>query len=484
MGHLTDNKPKCLVPIKNKPMIFHLFDKFPQKKFIVIGDYQCDVLKRYLKAFAKVDYVVVNANGKKGTCGGIRSALTHVPEGEPFLLIWSDLVLEDDVSSLEADKNYIGISKTFPCRWKYENGQFQEENSTCQGVAGLFVFSDKSFLSEVPEEGEFVHWLSQRNLTFEEIALTQTNEYGLLSIYSGLETERCRPFNQMEIHDDYIIKRGIDEQGRQLAELEQGWYKKVQELHLESVPKIYDLNPLKMEKINGKNVYEYKDLGDEEKKKILESLINCLQKLHGRGRIPADKESFEIAYISKTKQRLEKVRDLVPFADDRFVTINGKRCHNIFYVWDEVEKQLNEYMPEWFEFLHGDCTFSNIMLRLDGGPVLIDPRGYFGKIKYFGDPAYDWAKLYYSVVGNYDRFNLKKFRLHIDASEVHLEIESNGWEKLEPYFFSLLDGKVHKKQIKLIHAIIWLSLTTYAWQDYDSICGAFYNGLYLLEEVL
>jgi hypothetical protein len=38
--------------------------------------------------------------------------------------------------------------------------------------------------------------------------------------------------------------------------------------------------------------------------------------------------------------------------------------------------------------------------------------------------------------------------------------------------------------IKLIHAVIWLSLTTYAWQDYDSICGAFYNGLYYLEEVL
>ena len=40
------------------------------------------------------------------------------------------------------------------------------------------------------------------------------------------------------------------------------------------------------------------------------------------------------------------------------------------------------------------------------------------------------------------------------------------------------------EQIKLLHAIIWLSLTTYAWQDYDSICGAFYNGLYYMEEAL
>ena len=38
--------------------------------------------------------------------------------------------------------------------------------------------------------------------------------------------------------------------------------------------------------------------------------------------------------------------------------------------------------------------------------------------------------------------------------------------------------------MKILLAIIWLSLTTYAWQDYDSICGAFYNGLYYLEEAL
>ena len=36
----------------------------------------------------------------------------------------------------------------------------------------------------------------------------------------------------------------------------------------------------------------------------------------------------------------------------------------------------------------------------------------------------------------------------------------------------------------ILHALIWLSLTTYVWEDYDSICGTFYNGLYYLEEAL
>ena len=101
-----------------------------------------------------------------------------------------------------------------------------------------------------------------------------------------------------------------------------------------------------------------------------------------------------------------------------------------------------------------------------------------------GDVAYDWAKLYYSIVGNYDQFNRKKFKLSINEEDVELDIESNGFEDVEDYFFELVGDEVSKRDIKLIHAVIWLSLTTYAWEDYDSICGAFYNGLYYLEECL
>ena len=102
----------------------------------------------------------------------------------------------------------------------------------------------------------------------------------------------------------------------------------------------------------------------------------------------------------------------------------------------------------------------------------------------YGDVVYDWAKLYYSIVGNYDQFNLKRFRLQINENDVMLDIESNHWEAVEDYYLDLIKDEVDKNTIKLIHAIIWLSLTTYAWEDYDSICGAFYNGLYYLEEVL
>lgn len=252
------------------------------------------------------------------------------------------------------------------------------------------------------------------------------------------------------------------------------------------------MHPLKMEYIRGRNIYEC-SLDYADKRKILEKLILSLKKLHASETVPADSFSLKEAYYNKTMDRLSKIEDMVPFAREREIVVNGRTCRNIYYYKRELEKKLEQLSTERFSFIHGDCTFSNMMLREDGTPVLIDPRGYFGHTELYGDVRYDWAKMYYSVVGNYDRFNLKKFHLEIGGGygdgesvlpygAVNLEIESNGWEQLERDFFELTGAD--EKEIKLLHAVIWLSLTTYAWQDYDSVCGAFYNGLYYLEEVL
>ena len=208
------------------------------------------------------------------------------------------------------------------------------------------------------------------------------------------------------------------------------------------------------------------------------------KKVHSLASAPADVDSYRIAYLDKTYDRLTKVRYLVPFANDEFVVINGKKCRNIFYNQELVEKMVMAYAPSVFKLIHGDCTFSNIMLKNDMTPILIDPRGYFGKTELYGDPAYDWVKLYYSIASNYDQFNLKRFDLKINEHDVELIIASNKWEMLKDNFFQLLDGEITRQQMNILLAIVWLSLTTYAWEDYDSICGAFYNGLVYLEEAL
>lgn len=161
---LTTNKPKALVPVDNLPMIFHLFNRYPDAKFKIIADYHKDTFKRYLNAFAKVDYEVVEAS-KKGTCSGIQDCLKSIPDNTPFMLIWCDLVLSEiQRGAFKGDCNYLGISKDFPCRWSYKDNKFEETPSSENGVAGMFIFKDKLQIADVPEEGEFVRYLSTKDI--------------------------------------------------------------------------------------------------------------------------------------------------------------------------------------------------------------------------------------------------------------------------------------------------------------------------------
>ena len=486
LKQLTQNKPKGIVPVNNIPIIFNLFNRYPDKHFIVIGNYKHEVLEEYLETFCKVKYITVKAEGIV-TCAGLRSALNYIPEKTPFAIVWSDLILgnEVDIDSCD-DGNYIGISKDFECRWSFNDGIFQEIASKEHGVAGLFVFRDKQCIKTVPQEGEFVRWLGQTELTFSEFSLAGTKEIGtLLALAENSQTNyRCRAFNSLEIRDDVIIKRPVDDQGRRLAVRELNWYREVQKYKFEQIPQIYTLEPLTMQRIDGENIFRT-NLSIAEKRTVIDRLVTSLERLHTLASAPADMFSILDAYYYKTIKRIESVRDLIPFAADEYIRINGKNCRNPYFYKAQFRQRVKELLCDCQEFslIHGDCTFSNTMVDSDLNIIFLDPRGYFGFSELYGDVYYDWAKVYYSVYGDYDQFNNKNFTLRITDQEVRLDIATNGWREVADYFLDRITN-CDAVKIRFLHAIVWLSLTTYTWEDYDSICGAFYNGTYLLEEFL
>ena len=70
---LTRNKPKCLVPVNNLPILFYAFKKFPKAEFTIIADYKTDVLEKYLESFGnEYNYKIIKTH-KKGTASGIKS---------------------------------------------------------------------------------------------------------------------------------------------------------------------------------------------------------------------------------------------------------------------------------------------------------------------------------------------------------------------------------------------------------------------------
>lgn len=483
LQNLTHNKPKAIVPVNNLPIIFYMFQKYPDKKFVIIGDYKFDVLKKYLHAYAKVQYLLIQTNGK-GNNAGIKEALSYIPDNEPLMLLWSDLILskEFQLQNLVLG-NYIGISENFKCSWKYENGRLMKESSEKHGVAGCFVLKQKALLKDLPLEGSFAQWLSESDIPLNELSMQGTYETGSIETIRSLDSgeNRCRPYNHMEFTDDQVIKTSLTQEGKDLLERELRWYRAVSDYGFDEIPRIYTYHPLIMERIDGDNIFKA-NLNDEQKKETIDRLVASLHRLHGYEKVKNDVFGLQEEYFGKTMKRIQGIRDVIPFTDSEYITINGKSCKNVFYFQNDLQEKIKELLYETeFGPIHGDCTLTNTMIDTNGKIYFIDARGYFGKNAIFGDVYYDWAKLYYSINGKFDQFNIKNFVLNIKEKEVELEIAPNGWEHLTDYFLSRIEN-CDIVRIKLIHAIIWLSLASHAWEDYDSLCAAFYNGTLLLEE--
>ncbi|MBR3624630.1 MAG: NTP transferase domain-containing protein [Selenomonadaceae bacterium] len=480
LGSLTKNRPKAIVPVKNRPIIFHLFEKYPKAKYIIIGDYKYEVLERYLRNFSSVDYLLIKAEGK-GNAAGVKKALDFLPDGVPFMLLWSDLLLSSEWETPQNIREcYVGIFKDILCSWRMEGGKLKKEPSNRNGVAGCFTFENKERLYDIPDSGSFTFYLANSGLTLTSMDMRNSLEVGTLEAVKKLDPpeNRCRPYNRMEFIGDKVIKTGLTDEAIKLIERETNWYKKVSNYGFKGIPKIYSYSPLTMETIEGENIFRAK-LNDEQKKRTIDKLVDALEILHGYESAEPDYLGLEEDYYTKTLKRLHSIREVIPFSNDPYIVINNKPCRNVLCFEDKFEKSAREHLfNAKFGPIHGDCTLTNTMIDNAGNIYYIDARGYFGKREIFGDIYYDWAKLYYSINGKFDNFNVKAFELSIKDNEVQFKICDNGWSHLTEYFLSKIKY-CNLSKIKLIHSIIWMSLASHCWEDYDSMCLAFYNGVWL-----
>lgn len=485
LEHYTFNKPKCLLSINGEPMLYRLFRHFPNARFIIIGDYLYDVLEKYLRVVHPgVDNELIRSRGK-GTLAGLEEALGRIDDPRaPFNIVWSDLLFEEFPDGEVNDEPVIGLSRSFLCRWSLDrSGKLINLPSDKRGIAGFFCFPNRQFLNGLPNSGEFVKYLSGLDYPFRILYLDGAYELGTLeSVYDYRENHSVtRFFNSIEIKEHVVVKRARDGEFKHLIDKEADWYEKVLQMGFSRVPCLITRQPFTIERIVGQHAFDI-EASSEKKSTILGNILDCLADLHRIDSIPTDFDALQDVYYQKTIDRVASIRELIPNVNEDSLRVNGVNCRNPFHpkyrewFYDKVQS----LQADSFALIHGDPTFSNILVDEQDLPWLIDPRGYFAKVLFYGDRNYDWAKLYYSVMGNYDQFNRKRFRLKVDGVRVTLEIASNGWESQTTLMRERFDGEF--ADIELIHALIWISLSGYVKDDYDSILASFYNGLYWLEQ--
>lgn len=483
LQQLTANKPKCLVSVNNRPIIFHLFEKYKNYEFIIIADYKFDVIEKYLDTFAKVKYRLIKTIGNGNICG-IKKALDFVNSDEKFMIIWSDLLISDEFQPENLpDDNYIGILENQICSWSFKDGILDKVSSDKFGVGGCFLFKNKTFLENIPDNGSFTSFLKEKKISLKPIKMINCFEIGTLEAVETRNSYYCRPYNKIEFKNSTVIKTGITLEGQKLIEKEVVWYKKMQEYKFDAIPKIFSYEPLSMEEISGTNIFQA-NLTKEQKFLTLNNLIKRLNELHSFEEIPANKDDLIKEYYSKTIDRLNSIKMVLPFAENKYIKINGQEYKNPIIFKDNFKQSVEKNLLDTFFCpIHGDSTLTNSMTDKNNDIYFIDPRGYFGSQQVFGDVRYDWAKLYYSLAGNFDRFNIKDFYIKILKNEIEFKIKSNRWEDLTETLFNNIKNCT-KEEIKFIHSIIWLSLASHCWDDYDAMCLAFYNGIVLVNEFI
>jgi len=484
LRHYTWNKPKCLVSHNGKPLIYHLFDYLIDANFHIIADYQVNKIKKYfLISPPKINYKIYNAK-ETGTCSGIKDVIKNVDKKNKIILVWSDLIIKD-LPNIQKTPAIITTS-SFMCRWSVQKNKIKEIASQKKGIPGIFYFKNKKSLNKIPTKGEFVKWYSNNFNKFYSLQVNSLKELGdfttLESSYNKLGYGRY--FNKILIKKDKVIKKSIDKEFSHLITNEQKWYKEINKLNFKNIPKIYSINPYQMEKINGDHLFEMRDLNAKKFLKIIENVIFTLDKLHNKKEIESNALDIKKIYIEKTLDRLKTISKIIPnFSSAETLTINGLKCIN--YLHKKHKKKfydLEKYLfNSKFNPIHGDPTASNILIQKNLKPIFFDPRGYFAnEASIFGDKFYDISKFYYSVIGNYDLFNRRKFKLYVDSNNIEIMMDNFYPEGAEQIFKERFKSDFHK--IKIIHALIWFSLSGYVKDDIDSILASFYNGLYWLNK--
>lgn len=300
-----------------------------------------------------------------------------------------------------------------------------------------------------------------------------------------------RFYNQLSFNGNRVIK-GVPKD-RFTKETE--WFKEAKKRIPDNIPHVYSYNKkvnsinkknlkyYEMQTIDGCNLYQWATANKNKFFEMFDKLIELTKKLHKETYNPNKDDIFHM-YFLKPKVALVEFISKARI-DTNAIIINGQKYSDpvkqLKNTYNYFEKQL---LNTRYTLIHGDLTMSNTLVNKKGNLYLIDPRGCFGNTNLYGDVRYDIAKIYYSIVGNFDSLNNGKFnyKKNNDAINSHsYSIVGNG---LSGYRKSIIEGFGEQYEIiRFIHATIWLSLIPHVANNPKQQWCTFCRGIHLLNTI-
>lgn len=477
------NKPKCLMTVDGKPLMYHLFEKYPESNFYIIGDYKFDILEKYLRINPPEVNFKLYKTTEKGTCSGVLNVIHDIDNDNPVVVTWGDILYRKKIE-FNGKSSVIYKTSCYSSRYKCYESKIVKEKTSTDGIAGIFYFPNKKYLFDVPPSGSFMTW-TKNNTNYVIKECKGIDEVGDYDHYIKLAYEgtKFRFFNCLKFTEKTVEKKCIIDKYNYLIKNEQNWYAFMKKHGFKNIPNVLSLKPYIIERIEGIHPFE-SDI--ENLEEIMENIFLKIKEMHSLSVIDADINELYSVYVKKTINRLESVYELLPFQNKEYITINGLKCKNVFFNKDFsiIKEIFLKLGVTKFHSIHGDTSASNIIIKNDMTPVFIDPRGYFYDKFIHGDKFYDYAKLYFSMVTGYDIYNRKNFILYYDDDSAEILIENKEISLASEKIFSKYFSNDEIQKIKLINCLIWFGMSGYAIDDVDSIIAANLIGLYNLEKTI
>lgn len=501
------NIPTGLFPLQDRPMLSHIYEKYKDvvDEVYVITFEKSDQIKEYIQV-KKLPIKFIHLD-KLGDLGytiryGIKAIVddSKIPI-ECVYINFADTLLNDELCKVSNDFAFYSV-KRMDSKWTWfldDNGQLRDilekdsanaENASTKKYRKLFVgvfgISNVNLLLEelaIVDENSNIDsfYIALQQYSYKQqisfIPAKQWLDVGHNEMYNQAKTNvAAREFNTILIDKERGILTKKSKNTEKLIN-EISWYLRMPKQLQYLLPRVYEYSLdftepfVKMEYYGYRTLHEmllYGDYSEAKWKSVFEKirfLLNDMGTFKIAGRSENIKQSLWNVYIVKTKQRLEKLKNIEHFDMffDNAIKVNGKTYWSLNEVLEMLPKYVKKYLindgEKFFSIIHGDLCFTNILVEDSYDFLrLIDPRGNFGLFDIYGDSRYEIAKLCHSLEGKYDYIIEDMFEINVNGTDVYYKILKDNkkiWKIFREVFATQLENI---QAVRLIEAILFFSM--------------------------
>lgn len=519
---IKTNTSNAMVPVNGKPVISWILDNLIQTQaggnVIIVVREDDDLIQEFINRvyFNRLSIKLISLSESKSILHSLRAGLKHV-NSKGVRVVLGDTLVKDIEQSVHEDFVYLQEVDD-SSRWclavlndRSEVSYYIDKQPNIPkphyAVCGHYTFSDCYYLlhqtDEVmrSEKKQISDLLLQYQLkyTLHGVIASEWYDFGNPDNFIRAKQKllQGRFFNSLTIDPVLNTITKVSELDVKLRN-ELNWY--------ESLPsRLQVLTPriVSKEELNGKlyltqEYYGYPTLAElflfsNLNVESWESIFKTLMQIHEKLKEYKSEIAVEHArsiYQYKTFDRLSAVRESADW--DMLLSAEKLSINGVEYtgfagysslLTEEVEKLVT---TTTFSIIHGDYCFSNILYDINSHIArLIDPRGSFGADGIYGDPRYDMAKLRHSIAGCYDYIVSDLFDIHQDELNFRFEIFCRSDQDTIARKFDeiLIDSSYDLRQIKLIEALLFLSMIPYHKDKPMRQKAMFLTGIIRLSEI-